>query len=213
MPAPIATLPIGNLPVGTLTIAQAAASLAQEPSVYSPGTYTFKPPRSGYWKFIGWGPGGGTSNLSDTGASGAYGEITKFLTTAQSVAIVVSPNSSATTFTFPDGTVASAGNGAQGPSGAGIATGFDVNLNGTPGVTNSSGSSPPAANGTGGGTSGGANGGAGAPANLPYRGASGTAPGSTSTVMGQSPGGGAGQTSLTLAAGGSGLALVVFLRS
>ena len=204
MPANIATLPIGNLPIGTLTIAQAAGNLAQEPFTFPPGTWTFTPPKAGYWKFVQWGVGGSVSTVGN--ASGAYTEYTRFLTSAQSVALVVGIYAGVgtvdTTATFPDGYVVTAGK-ATGAT-PGTASGGDVNLNGSAGTAGSTSATGANGSGTGGGAgaanSGTNDGGAGAPANLPYRGGAG----------GASPGGGASQASQAV---GNGLILAVFVKS
>jgi hypothetical protein len=168
------------------------------------GSWTFVPPKAGYWKFVLWGPGG------NSGASGAYLERTIFLTPAQSVAIVVGALGTDTIATLPGGALLSAGAGA-GATG-GTAAGGDVNLNGTSyGLTSTGANGPPGA-GTGGGSGGtgngtSADGGAGAPANLPFRGGKGMSPGGTAYVT--NPGGGQGEAT---AGSGAGLALVVFVR-
>ena len=150
---------------------------AQEPFNFPVGSWTFTPPEPGVWKFVAWGVGGSPSGQG--GASGAYGEITRSLTTTQSVTIVVSKfvgsSTPDTTITFPDGHVATAGSAAGNI--AGVATGFDINLAGTPGTAGSSSSPGGNGLGTGGGhgapNSGTSDGGAGAPGMLPYRGGAG----------------------------------------
>lgn len=191
----VARQSVAGVAVAGNPIASANAPAAQQPYNFPPGSHTFTPPRDGYWKFVLWGAGP-TANGSQAGSSGAYCEITKYLSTTQSVAIFVSiPAGSpvATTATFPDGSVASAGS-ADGGGTPGVATGGDVNLAGSAlGV---------AGLGTGGGA---ASLGAGAPANAPFRGA----PGGGSGERGKTPGSGG----ATTFPGGDGLALAVFVRS
>jgi|SRR5579859_2055141 len=167
--------------------------------------YTFSPPTSGYWKFVTWGAGGTGSNGTVAGSSGAYAEITKFLTPASKVSIVV-PLSGDTVLTFPDGTVVTAGKAANGGGSPGVASGGDVNLAGsTGGLTGSHVGNPGL--GTGGGLGGPValgSGGAGAPANLPYRGGD----GGGSSV----PGTGGGGAESAGGVFGAGLVLAVFMR-
>jgi hypothetical protein len=175
-----------------------------EPYVFPSATaaYTFIVPKAGYWKFVGWGPGGQGSGGATAGASGAYVEITKFLPLNSRVTIAVA-QASDTVFTFPDGSVATAGKASAATAGA--ASGGDVNLAGTAGVLTGGNVGNPGL-GTGGGAGGAAgsgSGGAGAPANLPYRGGVG---GSTT---GPGVGAGSAESTVTLP---TGLALAMFVR-
>lgn len=155
------------------------------------GSYSWQPPQSGRWKFVAWSQGGGgTATIPAVGASGAYGEITKYLTPSQRVGVSVAGD---TTLTFPDGSVATL-TGAVGTTPGG-ASGFDYQLNGSPGGADGQG--------TGGGMSGG-NGG-GAPARLPYRG------GGSTSANGGTPGAGGG-SSPTTSFGGQGLVLASLVR-
>lgn len=184
----IAAKPIGA-PFGSLNL--------QGPYLYPPGSHTFTAPVTGYWKFVGWGPGG-SLDFANGGGSGGYFEITKRLRAQQTVAVVVGPGSSTTTdttATFPDGTVATAGRANQATAGTASLSGYylptDVTLSGS----TATGSNPgPSGSGTGGGAGGtGAGGGAGAPANSPFKGGAGGTNGATATAgSGQTPGGGAG---------------------
>jgi hypothetical protein len=198
----IAPLPIANLPIATLPIA-GGGTVAQQPFLFpDPGTLSFTPPVSGYWKFVGWGGGGNGTSGTIAGGSGAYVEITKFLTTSSVVTIVTGTYRGDTTFTFSDGTVATAGGAPGGAGAAGIASGGDINLNGSAGVSGAGTGN--AGLGTGGGPGGasGTRGGSGSPANLPYRGCTG--------------GGlfvGTGTPDTTSLNGGPGLALATFIRS
>lgn len=162
------------------------------PSTYlfPPGSYTFSPPDPGVWKFVLWGPGGNGSG-SGTGSSGGYCEYSLSLGVRDRVTLsvglpAIGTTSTATTATFPGGKVVSAGPGAQGAGGGGVATGGDLNIAGSDGSDGSI--VGPAGGGTGGGPGGVAGVGAGAPAALPFRGGGGGAANST----GYAPGGGAG---------------------
>jgi hypothetical protein len=143
---------------------------------YSAGTYVLTVPRDGFWKFVAWGVGGNCGGSTDPGqASAGYVEVTRFLAAGQTVTLVVPVYTGvpgATTITFPDGSVASAGSAQGGAAPTpGVATGGDVNLNGSaaPGAGAFDGLP---GGGTGGGPGGlhqAANsGGSGAPANLPF---------------------------------------------
>jgi hypothetical protein len=180
--------------------------------LYPPGSYTFRPPKPGFWKFVLWGPGGCWNDFGDAGGSGAYCEYTRYLDPTQTVAVVVSEYGSATTATFLDSKVVSAGAGVDAGAG-GTASGGDVNLNGSTGGLNGAG--------TGGGakgTGGSAQAGAGAPANLPFRGGRGSninhsGPTGGATTPGGSAGAVAGGVNTTNAAGGTGLAIAMFVRA
>lgn len=179
---------IARRPIATAAGARSTQTAATSPQQFPPGSYTFTPAVSGWWKFVLWGGGEGGGAVTGSG-SGAYSEITKFLTASQTVAVVVgkgyddSSSATSSTATFPDGTVVTAG-AASGATG-GTASGGDVNLNGSAGGNGGAGS---AGLGTGGGAAGtGSGGGAGAPANLPFRGGAGA---STTIKQGRSPGGG-----------------------
>lgn len=179
---------------------------AQSPTSYPPGSWTFTPPRPGYWKFVLRGHGGGGSGGVTGGASGAYVEVTKYLTSPQSVALIVgSFGGGDTTATFPGGSVATAG--AASGAVAGVASGGDVNLNGAAGVPTGGNNGNPGT-GTGGGSGGiasGSSGGAGAPANLPFHGSTGA-----SNAI---PGPGAGGAEIGAQSnGGHGWAEVVFVK-
>lgn len=194
---------------GQSMVARKTNKAAQEPYSFPVGgsTYSFVPPRAGYWKFVAWGPGGAGAAGVTAGASGAYGEITRFLTPATPVTIAVATNAD-TVITFADGKVATAGKAALAV--AGVASGFDYMLNGTAGVAtgNIAGNPGQGTGGGGGGTPGGGSGGAGAPARLPYRGGTGSG-GSTSNVAGNGAGDRDGGTTST----GQGLVLAVFIKS
>lgn len=158
---------------------------------FPPGSYSWQPLQGGRWKFVAWSQGGtGSSAVPEDGASGAYGEVTRNLTPAQRVSIVVGTD---TTITFPDGSVATL-TGAIGVT-PGSASGFDYQLNGSAGGADGLGSGGGASNGGGGG----------APARLPYRG------GSSSLNHGTTPGAGGGQ-GLIQSQPGQGLVLACLLR-
>jgi hypothetical protein len=193
--------------VGQSQVAGKPWQAVTQPSVYpDPGTYTFTPPINGYFKFVGWGGGGNGSSGVYGGGSGSCVEATRLLTVNQSVTMVVGATHVDTTFTFPDGTVITAG-GTTNQAG-GIASGInanlgDVGINGTAGPSNGGTAGPGL--GTGGGPGGGVNGGAGVPANLPCRGPSG---GGAFTTNGY----GAGSVNGGTANGGLGFAIVALAK-
>lgn len=168
-------------------------------------TYVFVPPRAGYWKFVGQGPGAAGSSGVASGGSGAYGEITRFLTPATPVSIVVNAVND-TTVTFLDGKVCTAGKATAAVGGS--ASGWDLSFSGSNGTATGGTTGTPGL-GPGGGPGGpgtvGA-GGAGAPGTLNYRGGSG---GST-TFPGVGAGGAenGGNTGI-----GQPAALAVFIRT
>lgn len=175
----------------------------QQPYNFPTGAWSFTPPKAGFWKFIIWSPGGG-SDTGTAGASGAYSEITKRLSTAQTVTGVTGRfNASDSSVTFPDGVVVTCTRAVNGTPGA--ASGGDVNLAGSAGGA--------AGLGTGGGAAGSSTGGAGAPANAPYKGGAGGPGGGTSRDGdGLSPGGGGGRTGSGSADGGEAMILAVFIK-
>jgi hypothetical protein len=194
------------------TVAATGGGDQQQPYNFGTGTHTFTVPRSGFWKFVVWGEGGGAAGADTKGAaSGAYAEKTKRLSAGQTVTVAVPSNDTnntvdgyngATTIvTFPDATTVTCTGGTRGASPTGgTATGGDVNISGS------------ANNVVGGGTNGGGINGAsqalnggGAPANLPYRGGDG---GGSIVPRGGTPGAGG----LTGAPGGPGAVLAVFIH-
>jgi len=169
---------------------------------YPPGIYTFTVPRTGRWKFHIWGPGGSYSGADGSG-SGGYCEITRKLTATSTVALVVAMPGSASTATFGDGTIVSAGSG--GNISGGSAIGGDLNIPGSSGALAGSGLSGASGTGSGGGSGGPTNGGGGAPGFLPLRGGRG-GDGSRGAT---SPGGGAGV--VVNQVGGQGLIVTEYL--
>lgn len=168
--------------------------------------YRWSPPTPGFWKFAAWGVGGNI--IGHGGASGSYGEITRSLSVGQTVSILVPSwvsqlSAIDTTIIFPDGKTVIAGS-AIGIT-PGIAQGFDLNLNGTPGTAGGHAATGGAGQGTGGGqgapsSSGSLDGGAGAPGNLPFRGGSGDC----------DPGGGGSENTITA---GAGLVLITLVST
>lgn len=192
----IARLPIARRQIGNASVVRGPdfgdlGVLMQ----YSPGSYTFRPTKAGFWRFVAWGAGGDASPGTGTGGGGGGLSIkTVFLTPAQTVSIVVGDwisnnGASSTVITFPDGsamTIAPAGPG--GTSAGGVATGGDVNVNGASTATSAGGAAASFGEFRGG------NGGA---ANAP----------------GRAPGGGAGVSSGTdPRTAGAGLVLVFFVK-
>jgi hypothetical protein len=188
--------------------AQRAEPDQDEPHIFpaAASAYSWTVPRTGKWKFVGWGAGGGGSPAGG-GASGGYFEITRQLRRGAVVTITAGvASSSDTSVVLPSATAtATRANGQT----AGTATGGDVNLAGSAGVA--AGSNPGAAGlGTGGGAGGAAtsgSGGSGAPANLPYRGGAG-GPGSGQGGVGA----GAGEQGVATIPGQSGLVLAVLIK-
>lgn len=196
------------------------------PQYLNPGSYTFTAPRSGKYKFVAWGAGGnsaGTISGTVGGSSGAYGEVTKALTTGQTVTItngappIGSANAADTTLTFPDSSVCTAGaaqfstNTTAGA--AGVASGvWDYSLNGSlGGVGNHAGTAGLGTGGGAGGTTDGTHGGgAGAPARLPYLGAAG---GAASSSFSRGPGAGQGCSQGGGLMGSAGAVIVQYVGS
>jgi len=190
-----------------------------------PGSYTFTAPNPGQYKFVLWGGGGAGSGSNGAGGSGAYCEYTRTLGGGEQVALVLGAKALtgagvASTATFADGKVVSAGGGAagSGTSGGagGTASGGDVNLSGSAG----GGSSTAGTNG--GGTAGGtgapalatAGGGGGAPANTPYFGGNGAGnDGASNAIAGTTPGGGGyGGATASIQAGSTGAIFVQLVK-
>lgn len=162
---------------------------------YTPGSYTFTAPKAGYWTVVLWGAGGpGTTSTPGFGGGAALSIKTAFLSVGQAVAITVAASdggSRDSTATFPSGAVMTAGGGALGGTGTGgTASGGDVNVDGSAGS----------------GTTGGA-----AASYGEYRGGAG---GAGAEKFGQAPGGGSGPATSGISnAGGSGLAMVFYVKS
>jgi hypothetical protein len=218
MPASIAARSIG----GRAAIAKRQIASrygltnAEEPHAYPAGSYTFTPPRAGYWKIVLWG-GGAQGSSSFGGASGAYVEKTVLLSPATPVALVIGGSGSDSTAALPNGIITAGGASGNVP---GAASGGDVNLDGALGGTTSTGSGADGS-GSGGGPGGTATAGragAGAPANLPYHGGRGGIGASASPLpsssLGITPGGGGGYSALVNegAYGGEGFGVVSFVH-
>lgn len=178
--------------------------------------YSFVVPYTGKWKFVGWGPGG-ESGLTESGGSGGYFEITRPLRRGSVVTITAGYKEGATRtntiVVLPSGETATATRATN--TTAGTATGGDVNLAGSAGLS-SSGANGNAGLGTGGGPGGTGSGGtepggAGAPANLPYRGGQGGGFGATPRSAGI--GAGAGVSGADAQSGGMGLVLAVLMSA
>lgn len=214
---------IARKPIASVYATQSEQTAATSPQQFPPGSYTFTPTVSGWWKFVLWG--GGARGSGYGGGSGAYCETTKFLTTGQTAALVVGRGEGSgggaqgSSVTFLDGTVVNAGAAAL--EVGGTATGGDVNLNGSNGgIDGGGGGNGGNGLGTGGGLGGlfepNAGGGAGAPANLPFRGGVGSTLGSPGHYNGGTPGGGACSTSYggsVAVAAGDGLIIAMLARS
>ena len=213
---------IARRPIASVYAAQSEQVAAASPQMFTPGSYTFTPTVSGWWKFVLWG-GGARPTTGYGGGSGAYCEITKFITTGQTAALVAGRGAGSggaaqnSTVTFLDGTVVTAGAAVN--EIGGTATGGDVNLNGsTGGVDGPGGASGANGLGTGGGAGGAyepnVGGGAGAPANLPFLGGVGGYAGGGQHYGGGTPGGGAVSTSYGVqVAAGDGMIIAFLARS
>jgi hypothetical protein len=195
----------------------------EAPSYCASGTYTFTAPATGYYKFVLWGGGGGGYNGGSGagGSSGAYAEFTRLMTWGERATVVVgvpgplSTPGGDSSVTFADGKVVTAGGGGGGGTSTtvGVASGGDVNINGSaPGLVGGAGNA-------GGGTAGGAGGsaiassfaGGGAPGNTPYKGGVG---GTYQTIAPGIGGGGYGNSvdGSRSSPGGSGAVLVQCTR-
>lgn len=212
---------IARKPIASAFAAQSEQVAAASPQMFTPGSYTFTPTVSGWWKFVLWG-GGARPTTGYGGGSGAYCEITKFITTGQTAALVAGRGAASggaaqnSTVTFLDGTVVTAGAAVN--EIGGTATGGDVNLNGSNGgIDGGGGGNGGNGLGTGGGAGGvfdsNVGGGAGAPANLPFRGGVGGSAGSPH-YGGGTPGGGAVSTTYgSQVPAGDGLIIAMLARS
>lgn len=206
MPLGIARRQIGGTRIGAVSIAQAAYSDEQGVSyVFPVGSWTFTPPKAGYWKIVLRGPGAAGSG-SNGGGSGAYLERTVHLTPQHTVLLTVSAPGSATVATLPGGGLISAG-AASGRTG-GAAIGGDLQYNGSMGGNSIAGGAAGLGPGGGAGTS--TEGGAGSPGTLQYLGTS----GANLNQSGRTPGAGGSHLVSTGAGtpGGDGQAILTFMR-
>lgn len=186
---------VGQTMSGTRKALSPSTSVFNAPDSGGPAVAaTFTPPRTGWFRFIMWGPGAGYN--SGVGSGGALVVAERLLVKGQAVAVSVSGGDSAsgtptgTTVTLATGEILRAGAGTQGTGQAGgVASGRaalgDILVNG----------SPSTALGGNAATSG------------EYRG--GLAP--ATTGPGGFPGGGSGGTGL-YAIGGAGVVFVVGVR-
>jgi hypothetical protein len=131
---------------------------------FPPGSHTWTSPRTAYYRFTQWGPGG-SGGGGAPGASGALTQNVVLVPRGQTVAIAPSDAVGVdSTITFANGKIATAGSGVSNTPG--VASGGDLNLNGSVGGAAGLGTN-------GGAGDGGANGGGGAPGQGPYKGAAG----------------------------------------
>jgi hypothetical protein len=205
MPTPIAGRRIaGRRGIGRRPIASRVNVVAGSVYNFPRGSYTFAAPKAGYWKFVGWGPGGAGDGTGSgrAGDAGGYFEKTVYLDPSHPVAVVVPAGAAATTVTLPNGAVLTANQGADGSAAAagGTATGGDVNLSGA--------TAGNAGSGTGGAAAGGAPNGGGASANLPFRGPA----GGDSTLPTPGYGGGGYGSGAVNFKGGPGHVLALFVK-
>lgn len=110
---------------------------------YGGGARTWTCPSTGWYRFALWGSGGQNGGVSGAGG-GALAIKIKRCARGDQIALVVAgnPATAATTATFPDGSVVSAGSGASGGTAGGTATGGDVNLPGVAGGASNGGAAP-----------------------------------------------------------------------
>lgn len=188
----IAGQSIPGLSIAAQAIAAAGSSQVASDYAYPGGSYTWTCPASGYYRFTQWGCGGTGTAGGAGGASGGHAQTVVFLTSGQTVALVVGRALSGvdTTVTFQNGRVVSA-TGAVGTT-PGAATFGDVNLAGSNGG-NASGTDGSSGLGTNPGTGGTGDavakgGGAGAPGYGGFRGGNGG--NNTAPKTAGSPGGG-----------------------
>jgi hypothetical protein len=110
------------------------------PTIYPPGSWTFTAPSSDVYEFAGWSPGYASLNSAPS-VSGSFALKKVHLAKGQTVAIVVGAAAAlagsgsigantATSVTFPDGSVMTVALGDPASSTAAAATGGDVNLPG-----------------------------------------------------------------------------------
>jgi hypothetical protein len=90
--------------------------------VYSPGSYTFRPTKPGWYRFVVWGAGG-AGNATGAASGGGLVIADRVLSVGQSAAIVVAATGGAqSSVTFPDGSIITATSGVDGlasPGGVG----------------------------------------------------------------------------------------------
>lgn len=144
--------------------AASPAAVSSYVRTYSAGSYDWRCPKTGTYRFVLWGSGGGGDNAgpNEGGGGGAHVQKTARVRAGQLVPVVVGgpslPDDSgaATTVALPSGLV-SAGGGEKGNAGAGgaggIATGGDVNVNGSDSFGSTGGASASSGLFAGGGVS------------------------------------------------------------
>lgn len=174
---------------------------------YPAGTPTWICPKSGWYRFVQWGAGGVTGGTV-SGGSGAHTQTVAHINKGQTVAIVVPAGGSDCTVTLPNGRVITAGTAAAATGG--VASGGDININGSNGTAGGGGNGV-AGGGDNGGPGGLGNGttnsgGAGAPGSGGYRGGEGGS--ATGGAGAGTPGAGGNQTS----SGGQGSGFVIIVR-
>ena len=138
MPASIAAKRIAGRSIASRQIATKLSSSGFKPyvRVLYKGTTSWTCPETGTYIVVQWGTGG-TQNFNGGGDGAGQCQTTRKLKKGDALVLDISDpqGPSATTVTFPDGTVAVANNGADGAAHtAGTATGGDVNNNGAFGV-------------------------------------------------------------------------------
>lgn len=197
-------------------VGQSMSGQRRRPTMYSysytPGSYTWTCPASGWWRLVLWGAGA-HGNGNQGGGSGALYIAERLLRKGQTVALVVGASAAtaeASTATLPGGEVLTAGGGVD----TGVAGAVTANRNLDIVYPGSAGGAPSAsgtaglgdAGGSGGAVSGAAGGGAGAPGYGNHRGGDGAS--ALVNVGAEAPGGGGAGSVNFPGAGGHGAILI-----
>ncbi|MBL8774064.1 MAG: hypothetical protein JNK30_21940 [Phenylobacterium sp.] len=188
--AGVARRQIGGTRIAAVSIAATPYPDARGAAViFSPGSYSFRPTKSGFWRFVLWGGGGNAlSGASQAGGSSSMAIKDAFLDVSQTAPIVCGGPGADSTVTLPGGVVTAGAGNSSGA--AGVASGGDINLPGVAGLSGGSAIGPAAP------SYGDFNGGAAVAAN----------------TAGNAPGGGSGTAFGGTLYGASGLVMVFFVR-
>lgn len=106
---------------------------------YAVGSYTLTIPVTGRWTVVQWGSGGNSqTSVGGGGGGGALCITSRYLRRGQTVSIVIGTNC---VVTLPDGNVVTANDGAMDVAGGagGVASGGDINVDGSAGDANNGG--------------------------------------------------------------------------
>lgn len=197
---------LGGDPLGGsgLGVTKAIRQQSTYVHAFGPGATNWRCPLTGNYKFVFKGDGALNHFDGSTtygGGSGAHAEITRFLAAGQ---LVVISSAATKTTTFDDGHVMSAGGAGVAPI-AGVASGGDLNLNGSLGGSGNGAAGLGPGGGTGGLGNGSSGGGAGGPGTLDFPGGNG---GDGTTTSGSWPSAGGSGNGSGNGSGASGMALV-----